>query len=93
MSLDNAGIIDDALAGIAEAGFGVTFTQKQAQPGSPSSSAPTVTQDYAVTAVSTKTSRAFMAMGQEITVAKTLLTGDLIPQSSAPRQGKYLLGD
>jgi hypothetical protein len=84
MTLDTESIIADAIAGIAEAGFSVIFTQKVLQPDSPNSSAPTRTQDYPATVVSTKTSRAFMQNGQEINVAKTLLIG---ATGFVPRQG------
>ncbi len=84
MSLDNAGIKADALAGIAEAGFSVTFTQQTSGPTSPLDTTPVVTTDYPITAVSTKTSRAFMSSGQEIVVVKTLLIG---ATGFIPRQG------
>jgi len=90
MSEDYAAIAAEALDAIADVGFAVTVTRKTSQPSSPNSGAPTMTTDYEITVVQTKTSRAFIIGGQEIIASKTLL----VPATGfVPQQGdKVTLG-
>ena len=82
MTLDNASIIADATAGIADVGFPVAFTRTTNWPSTPDQNIETGAPDTTMTAVAIKTSRAFLSNGQEIQAAKTLLVaaGIFVPQ-------------
>lgn len=84
MTLDSAAIAAEAAAAIADNGFTAILTRRIAGPAYPGDTTAAVDQDIPLVVLQTANSRDFVANGQAVVVAKTLLT----PATGfAPRQG------